>query len=212
MPATTHDWLRIGHTLLRFRGDEAPGPGEALVDLEPAGAAGPAWLEHGGLLGVQAMSPLAIVPPRELAGAAFLGGGPGAALPALCARAYGFGRVVVLLPEEEQAAFAAAARATPGAGPAEALAPDAPLPETPDFFRVALGCGGRVPPREELERWVRRVSPGGQILLYALPAAGLERTFADWSQDGLALRACGFAGEEAFLAGSHDLPGVLTLP
>ncbi|HEX9793697.1 MAG TPA: hypothetical protein VGC54_06900 [Planctomycetota bacterium] len=202
-------FLRLGHSFLHWEGEDRPEPGDRVVDLGPARTRLEAWFAAGGRLGVQAISPLAEHPLEKLRDHALVAGGPAAALPGLCALAYGFGRVVLALPPEDREAFAACVRASRPVG--EALVVDSLVdaPPRPPHHRALLGCAGIAPRPETIETLRRLLRPDGQLVLFGLPAAEVRGVFEKLAHDGLSLRGSGFHGDLAYLAGLQEHPTVL---
>jgi len=195
---------RLGSFLL-CRDAEPPSPPPVHpvpLDLRPAAERLAIWERDGGLLALQAVSPLGGLEASVRARADLLAAGPGAALAALGGVALGLARVAVALHPDDREAFAAVREHIDSPTQLHLGARLEELPARPLYFRTLLGCGGRVPPLDDAAPLVRRLLPEGQFLLSGVPAADLETVFDEFSRNGLSLRACGFRAELAFLAGS----------
>ncbi len=197
--------LRLGDFFLQVAPDAHPGARDLVLDLRPAAARVPEWQAAGGLLGVQALTPLADVPERGRAGMAFLGAGPGCALPALAALRLGFRAVeLVAHPEDEEPfrALAAAAGAT-GAWRLHRRVDEVPAGALHHW--VMAGCDGQAPgAMEPFGPFVRRLRPEGQMVLFGLPANAIEETFLRAAGHGMALRSLAVQGSLAAIGGSLE--------
>ena len=196
--------LRIGDLRL-FRGDPPP-PERGVVDVD-LGAAGPRvddWSRSGGLLALQAIAPAAALPNGTRARLSFLGVGPGAALAGYAALRLGARRTELVLHPDDQAAFDALAGNDRASKRVAAYRRIEDAPDGAFHDMVALGCDGAVPPMDQCAPLVRRLRPEGQLLLFGLPADGLEEVFDEVARRGLSLRAMGIRDGLAFLSGSLE--------
>lgn len=197
--------LHLGDFFLRLDAADAPGPHDLLLDLAPAVERLPDWLAAGALLGVQALAPLSDLPERVRRRLGFLGAGPGCALAALAALRLGFAEVRLIAHPEDEAAFAALAA---GVGAAGAWTLHRRVDEAPDgaFHHWALiGCDGTLPSAwDAFAPFARRLRPEGQLVLFGLPAAGLEDAHREAARRGYALRSFALRGALAAVGGSLD--------
>ncbi|TAH39313.1 MAG: hypothetical protein EYC70_00575 [Planctomycetota bacterium] len=198
--------LQLGQTVLRWRGDGAPGRGDRVVELAQALPRLESWIAAGGLLGVQAVHPLASLARHRRSGYSLLALGPGAALPALAGVAYGFHSVAAVLPPEDRGAFLAAAESMRSGNEVLVAETLEQLRPGLQFQRVLLGCGGRVPALAEAAPLVPRLRLEGHWVWYGLPAHAVEDAFRSLAQRGMHLRGCGFSGGYAYLSGSLENP------
>lgn len=196
--------LRIGCLLLRWDAAAPAARGnEIAVELEAAAERVPGWLADGGALAVQALQPVAGLPPAERRAWSLIAAGPGAALGALTAGALGLTEVAAVLHPDDAAPFAAAGARSPWVR-WNACARLDELANGAHAHLALLGCGGTPPAPAALLPLVKHLRPEGLLVLFGLPAAGLRETFAELSARGLSLRGCGLRGEHAFVAGSLE--------
>lgn len=205
MPLPEAGALQLGQTLLRWR-DGGEVRNERVVPLQPALPRLESWIAAGGLLGVQALHPLASLSRHRRNSYSLLAVGPGAALPALAALAYGFHAVAAVLDGADRGAFLAAAEPMRAQG--ELLVVDTLAQLRPDllFQRALLGCGAQAPDLAQAAPLVRRLRLEGYLALFGLPAGSLEGTFQQLARHGMHLRGSGISGGYAFVSGSFENP------
>ena len=159
------------------------------------------WNREGGLLAVQALSPLSALASEKRARLSLVAAGPGSALAVLTAVALGFGRVDAALHPDDQEACR---------GPLDTLAESnlvgrvEDLPRDARHHRALLGMDGEVPSRADWDPLVARLRHEGQLVVFGFPRGSQEQVFGDLASSGMSLRASGRAGDLVFLSGSLE--------
>ncbi|MDA1260832.1 MAG: hypothetical protein O3A20_09455 [Planctomycetota bacterium] len=197
--------VRLGDFFLRARAEDQPNPRDLLIDLAPAPQRCSEWTNAGGLLGVQALAPLADLPERARRQLGFLGAGAGCALSALAALRLGFGIVDLVGHPEDEEPFAALASAIGASGKWTLHRRVDDVPDGAFHHWALIGCDGTVPSSwEAFEPFVRRLRPEGQMVFFGLPVASIEEVHQEAASRGYALRSFGVRGALASVGGSLE--------
>ncbi len=204
MEAADQGWARLGSALFVWGGKgPASEAGEHRVDLRGAAEELPRWWACGGGLALQALIPYVSEPGRDLMHHALLAAGPGAPLPALAARAMGFGTVTLAASGGDRKAFLAACdRGDPARGKVRTLGSLDEAPKKPAFHLAMLGCGGTTPPIPLCTGLAGQVRAEGLMVIFGVPRGPLGSFFQGLAKQGFSLRGCGFRENLAFLSGS----------
>ncbi len=205
MDLVTRGASRLGDFFLQLAPDASPSERDLVLDLRSAAARVPDWLAAGGLLGLQAIAPLADLPERRRRTLAFLGAGPGCALAALGALRLGFRLVDLVAHPEDEEPFRAAAGAAGAPGEWRLHRRVDDVADGAFHHWVLCGCEGTAPASlEAFGPFVRRLRPEGQMVLFGLPAAAVEEVFDRAAERGLALRSLAIQGALAAIGGSLE--------
>lgn len=197
--------LRLGDFFLRADAEAQPGPRELLLDFTAARGRLGEWLTAGGLLGVQALTPLTDLPERVRRRLGFLGAGAGCAMPALAAVRLGFGQVRLIGHPEDEEPFAAIAAGCGGAGQWSLHRRVDDVPDGAFHHWALIGCDGAAPSAwEAFGPFVRRLRPEGQMVFFGLPADALTDVHAEIAGRGYALRSFAARGALVAVGGSLD--------
>lgn len=197
--------LRLGDFFLRRDAADRAEPRELLLDLTAAPERTEDWIAAGGLLGVQALAPLADLPERARRQLGFLGAGAGCALAALAALRLGFGTVNLVGHPEDEEGFAALAAATGASGRWTLHRRVDDVADGAFHHWSLIGCDGTVPSAwEAFGPFVRRLRPEGQMVFFGLPVAALAEVHEAAAKRGYALRSFGVRGALASVGGSLD--------
>ncbi len=159
------------------------------------------WNREGGLLAVQALSPLAALESEKRELLSLVASGPGSALAVLAAVALGFGRVDAALHPDDQEAC----RGPLGTlGESNLVNRVEDLPRDTRHHRALLGMDGGIPNRADWDPLVSRLRHEGQLVVFGFPRGSQEHVFEDLASSGMSLRASGRAEDLVFLSGSLE--------
>jgi len=178
--------IRLGHLELDL--------GDNLDSLE-------SWKREGGLLAVQALSPLAALPSEKRERLSLMAAGPGSALAVLTAVALGFGRVDAALHPDDQEACRAPLETL---GKSNLVGRVEDLPRDARHHRALLGMDGEIPRRADWDPLVSVLRHEGQLVVFGFPRSSQEQVFENLASSGMSLRANGRAGDLVFLSGSLE--------
>lgn len=194
-------WRRLGQTLVRWGGSESAQEHEHLLDLSPARDRLTAWWSAGGLAGLRSILPFADRPREKLGALELLSAGPGGALPALAALAFGVGTVRAIVGPQDLPACNAVAASMNAEGRLRCLARAADAPEAVHHVAL-LGTGSRSPQAGDYRDVVRSLRPEGQLTFFGLPEDEVTPLFRELAEKGFSLRASGTLEDLAYLSGS----------